>query len=65
MVLAALTMGLAFAHALELPQMLACEVATWTQLQHGLYRYFAMVGGPLRWRPSSPLWGPRCGARIG
>jgi hypothetical protein len=46
-VLAALTMGLAFAHTLELPQKLAYEVATWTQLQHGLYRYFAMVGGPL------------------
>jgi hypothetical protein len=46
-VLAALTMGLAFAHTLELPQKLAYEVATWTQLQHGRYRYFAMVGGPL------------------
>jgi hypothetical protein len=46
-VLAALTMGLAFAHTLELPQKLAYEAATWTQLQHGLYRYFAMVGGPL------------------
>jgi hypothetical protein len=44
---AALTIGLAFAHTLELPQKLAYEVATWTQLQHGLYRYFAMVGGPL------------------
>ena len=47
MVLAALTMGLAFAHTLELPQKLAYEVATWTQLQHGLYRYFAVIGGPL------------------
>ena len=47
MVLAALTMGLAFAYTLELPQKLAYEVATWTQLQHGRYRYFAMVGGPL------------------
>ena len=46
-VLAALTMGLAFAHTLELPKKLAYEVATWTQLQHGRYRYFAMVGGPL------------------
>jgi hypothetical protein len=45
-VLAALTMGLAFAHTRELPQKLAYEAATWTQLQHGLYRYFAMVGGP-------------------
>jgi hypothetical protein len=46
-VLAALTMGLAFAHTLELPQKLACEAATWTQLQRSLYRYFAVVGGPL------------------
>jgi hypothetical protein len=46
-VLAALTMGLAFAYTLELPQKLAYEVATWTQLQHGLYCYFAMVVGPL------------------
>ena len=50
-VLAALTMGLAFAHTLELPQKLpqklAYEVATWTQLQHSLYRYFAAIGGRL------------------
>jgi hypothetical protein len=31
-VLAALTMGLAFAYTLELPQKLAYEAATWTQL---------------------------------
>jgi hypothetical protein len=30
-----------------LPQKLACEAATWTQLQHSLYRYFAVIGGPL------------------
>jgi hypothetical protein len=46
-VLAALTMGLAFAHTLELPQKLAYDPATWTQIQHSLYRYFAVVGGPL------------------
>jgi hypothetical protein len=46
-VLAALTMGLAFAHTLELPQKLGYDAATWTQLQHSLYRYFAVVGGPL------------------
>jgi hypothetical protein len=61
-VLAALIMGLVFAHTLELPQKLAYEVATWTQLQYGRYCYFAMVGGPRwRWRPSSPLWCSRCG----
>jgi hypothetical protein len=46
-VLAALTMGLAFAHTLELPQKLDYDAVTWTQLQHSLYRYFAVVGGPL------------------
>jgi hypothetical protein len=46
-VLAALTMGLAFAHTLELPQKLAYDAATWTQVQHSLYRYFAVVGGPM------------------
>ena len=46
-VLAALTMGLAFAHTLELPQKLDYDPATWTQLQHSLYRYFAVIGGPL------------------
>jgi hypothetical protein len=61
-VLAALTMGLAFAHTLELPQKLDYDAATWTQLQHTLYRYFAVVGGPLgRWRPSLPPWCLRCG----
>ena len=40
-------MGLAFAHTLELPQKLDYDAATWTQLQHSLYRYFAVVGGPL------------------
>src|SRR5215211_3242055 len=46
-VLAALTTGVAFAHTLELPQKLDYDAATWTQLQHSLYRYFAVVGGPL------------------
>ena len=44
---AELTMGLAFAYTLELPQKLAYEAATWTQLQHSRYRYFAVIGGPL------------------
>src|SRR4029453_10136938 len=42
-----LTLGLAFPHTLELPQKLDYDAATWTQLQHSLYRYFAVVGGPL------------------
>jgi hypothetical protein len=60
-VLAALTMGLAFAHTLELPQKLDYDAATWTQIQHTLYRYFAVIGGPLEWRPSLPPWCSRCG----
>jgi len=44
---AELTMGLAFSYTLELPQKLAYEAATWTQLQHSLYRYFAVIDGPL------------------
>jgi hypothetical protein len=46
-VLAGLTMGLAFAHTLELPQKLDYDAATWTRIQHSLYRYFAVIGGPL------------------
>ena len=46
-VLAALTMGLAFAHTLELPQKLGYDAAMWTRTQHSLYRYFAFVGGPV------------------
>jgi hypothetical protein len=46
-VLAVPTMGLAFAHTLELPQKLGDDAATWTQIQHRLYRYVAVIGGPL------------------
>ena len=46
-ILAALTMGLTFADTLELPQKLNYHAATWTQLQHSLYRDFAVIGGPL------------------
>jgi hypothetical protein len=55
-VLAALTMGLAFAHTLELPQKLDYDAATWTQIQHTLYRYFAVIGGPLEVAGSLPPW---------
>jgi hypothetical protein len=44
---AALTMGLTFAHTLELPQKLGYDAATWTRIQQSLYRYFGLVGGPL------------------
>jgi hypothetical protein len=46
-VLAAPTMGVSFAYTLELPQKLAYEAATWTQLQHSPYRHFAVIGGQL------------------
>jgi hypothetical protein len=46
-VLAALTMGLTFAHTLELPQKMGYDAAMWTSVQHSLYRYFAVIGGPI------------------
>jgi hypothetical protein len=44
-VAAALTMGLTFAHTLELPQKLGYDAATWTRIQQSLYLYFGVVGG--------------------
>jgi hypothetical protein len=44
-VAAALTMGLTFAHTLELPQKLDYDAATWTRIQQSLYLYFGVVGG--------------------
>jgi hypothetical protein len=44
-VAAALTMGLTFAHTLELPQKLGYDAATWTHIQQSLYLYFGVVGG--------------------
>jgi hypothetical protein len=46
-VAAALTMGLTFAHTLELPQKLGYDAATWVHIQQSLYRYFGLVGGPV------------------
>jgi len=60
-VLAALTMGLAFAHTLELPRKLDYDAATWTQLQHSLYRSSPWSAVRWRWPPSSPPWCLRCG----
>jgi hypothetical protein len=47
--LSALTLGLTFAHVLELPQRLGYDARLWTQLTrpNALYRYFGVVGGPL------------------
>jgi hypothetical protein len=44
-VAAALTMGLTFAHTLELPQKLGYDAAMWTRVQQSLYLYFGVVGG--------------------
>jgi hypothetical protein len=48
-VLSGLTMGLTFAHVLELPQRLQYDAELWTALTrpNALYRYFGIVGGPI------------------
>ena len=46
-VLTALTMGMAFAHTLELPQKMGYDAVMWTSVMHGLYLYFAIIGGPV------------------
>jgi hypothetical protein len=45
----ALTLGLTFAHVLELPQRLQLPAELWASLTrpNALYRYFGVVGGPL------------------
>jgi hypothetical protein len=49
MVLSGLTMGLTFAHVLELPQRLQYDAELWVALTrpNALYRYFGVVGGPI------------------
>jgi hypothetical protein len=49
MVLSGLTMGLTFAHVLELPQRLQFDAELWFALTkpNALYRYFGVVGGPI------------------
>lgn len=49
MLLSALTMGLTFAHVLELPQRLQYDADLWFALTrpNALYRYFGIVGGPI------------------
>ena len=58
-VLAALTMGLTFAHTLELPQKLGYDAAMWTSVQHSLYRYFGVIGGPVE---TNSVTTPVCGS---
>ena len=49
MLLSGLTMGLTFAHVLELPQRLQYDAEMWVALTrpNALYRYFGVVGGPI------------------
>ena len=49
MLLSGLTMGLTFAHVLELPQRLQYDAELWFALTrpNALYRYFGVVGGPI------------------
>ncbi len=46
-VLVALTMGLTFAHFLEMPVKLGYDAAMYQQVNGTLYAYFAYVGGPV------------------
>ncbi|NJM72045.1 MAG: DUF1772 domain-containing protein [Scytonema sp. RU_4_4] len=46
-ILAALTMGTAFAHALELPAKMNYDASLWTTLQQSLYWGFGHIGGPI------------------
>jgi hypothetical protein len=43
-ILAALSMGMAFSHALELPAKMAYDASLWTRLQHSLYVAYGTVG---------------------
>ncbi len=49
MLLSALTLGLTFAHVLELPQRLGYGADLWMSLTrpNALYRFFGVIGGPL------------------
>jgi hypothetical protein len=47
LVSAALVTGLAFAHVLEMPQKMAYDGPTYSEVQRSLYLYFGYVGGPL------------------
>ncbi len=42
--LAALSMGMAFSHVLEMPAKLAYDAALWTRVQHTLYLGYGTVG---------------------
>jgi hypothetical protein len=45
--LAALLMGMSFAHTLEMPMKMKVDGPLWLTFQHNLYAYFAIIGGPI------------------
>lgn len=47
LLLAALTLGMAFAHTLEMPEKMGYGPQLWTRVNQSLYGYFATVGGPV------------------
>jgi signal transduction histidine kinase len=47
LLLAALTLGMAFAHVLEWPEKMAYGPGLWTTVNQSLYGYFAAAGGPV------------------
>ncbi|PZG48857.1 hypothetical protein C1I98_12170 [Spongiactinospora gelatinilytica] len=46
-ILVAPTLGLAFAHAMEWPVKMRYDAEAYTAVNRSLYRYYAVVGGPL------------------
>ena len=47
LVAAALTLGASFAHVLELPQKMGWDADLWVTVEHSLYKWFGVIGGPL------------------
>ena len=47
LVAAALTLGASFGHVLELPQKMSWDAQLWVTVEHSLYRWFGVIGGPL------------------
>jgi hypothetical protein len=47
LVAAALTLGASFGHVLELPQKMAWDADLWVTVEHSLYKWFGVIGGPL------------------
>ena len=45
LLLSALTLGLTFAHLLEMPKKLGWDAELWVRVQQSLYGYFGIVGG--------------------